>query len=93
MLSAGLAAEVQFSRYSSMLKPAVARSVCNRRVTPFRSDGASACPHFDVAFLRNLQILTREGQKYECMQRQLAQHPCKGLPARTCREAFVAALV
>ena len=57
------------------------------------SVGGSVCPHFDEAFLRNLQILTRDQSKYACLQQQLANHPCKRHSAKVCRDGFVAAMV
>ena len=108
VVAAGVAAEVHISRYSTMLKPAVVRSMCIRRVVPFgfreepqsdraaggRSAGsASMCPRFDIAFLRNLHILTSDKTKYACMQEQLHAHPCKEKSARACREQFTAAMI
>ena len=84
-----------------MLKPAVVRSMCTRRVKPFggeprhkeRKEDHGVCPRFDVAFLRNLQILSRDKVKYACTQEQLEAHPCKGKPVHECRKHFVASLV
>ena len=90
---AGLAAEVRFSRYSVMLKPAVARSVCTRRVVSFDESAAAACPHFDRVFVRNPHILTKDPHIYACVQQQLPHaHPCRGVPRAACRGAFVAAM-
>ena len=57
------------------------------------SGHASPCPQLDVAFLRNLHILTNYRDKYECTQRQLAAHPCKGVPSAKCKAGFIAAMV
>jgi hypothetical protein len=108
---ASAASAVLASRYSSMLKPAVTRSVCNRRVRTFDvgerrawanigqvplpggAERQSACPQFDVVFVRNLHILTQDPPKYVCMQKQLVSHPCKDLGWTACRESFIAAMV
>jgi hypothetical protein len=91
--SAGLATEVQFSRYSTMLKPAVARSMCTRRLVIFPESPASLCPRFDVAFFRNMHLLTQDSQKWACLQQQLAQHPCKGRDGNSCTVVFTTAMV
>ena len=103
-ISAGLAREVQISRYSSMLKPAVARSMCTARVVPFDGGGTGrgkrgavggaggVCPLFDVAFVRDLHRHTEIPARYACVQEQLASHPCKDVRAAACDEGFIAAL-
>ena len=102
--AAGVASEMLVSRYSSMLKPAVARSMCTRRVSHFAEkpardaqSGSSArqklCPQFDVVFLRNLQVLTANQGKYACTQQQLVRHPCKGLSGNACRDSFITAMI
>lgn len=115
MAAAGLMTEVHVSKYSSMLKPAVARSMCTRRVVPFdfhrsiikdkrvacESDHfcegdlarrLSFCPRFDVAFFRNMRVLTSIGSKWECAQQQLLHHPCKNVSGSACRLGFASAM-
>lgn len=94
VVAAGVASEVLYSRYSSMLKPAIARSMCIRRITPFDHDKTlGICPQFETVFVRNLQILIRDSSKYVCLQRQLESHPCKGLSGHACRDLFITAML
>ena len=87
--AAGLATEVHVSRYSSFMRPVVARSVCTLRVRAFGTDG-SPCPRFDQLFVRNMHVLRQYAAKYECMQQQVPKdHPCKHVGSRKCRESFV----
>lgn len=90
--AAGLMDEVHISRYSSMMKPAVARSMCVRRVLPFADNPQRICPQFEVAFFRNLHVLTAISTKWSCVQKELATHPCKDVPGHYCRLRFAAAL-
>ena len=92
-ISAGLATEVHFSRYSSMLKPAVARSMCTRTLTTFHDAARSACPQLDKVFVRNLGPLTQYAGKYMCARKQLPPgHPCLSLSPGDCRMSFVRAM-
>ena len=106
---AGVASEVVVSRYSSMLKPAVARSMCTRKITSFGSRekkkedapppppptlSRRLCPQFDTVFLRNLRILTNDRIKWACTRAQLISHPCKEVQNMyTCRENFMQAMI
>ena len=92
-IAAGYASEVRVSRYSVMLKPAVARSVCTRKVATFGRDPSSGCPRLDATFWRNLQILTGSAKTYECaLQQAPPDHPCAGLRASHCRKSFLVAM-
>ena len=107
--AAGVASEVVVSRYSSMLKPAVARSMCTRKITSFGSRekkkedapppppptlSRRLCPQFDTVFLRNLRILTNDRIKWACTRAALISHPCKEVQNMyTCRENFMQAMI
>ncbi len=92
VLIAGHATELHVSRYSSFMRPAVARSMCNRRVLPL-GGAKSPCPRFDRTFVRNMHVLRSWAARWTCLKSQLDDgHPCKAVTARECRRSFIEGL-
>jgi hypothetical protein len=92
--AAGIAAAVEHSPSSTFLRPAVARSVCVRRVRALDApDGA--CADWSRVWVRDLHKFVggRYARHYEsCAQPALpAAHPCKGRSLDACRDLLAAA--
>ena len=95
---AGLETELQHDEASSFARPILARSMCIQRV---RSLKRGACPRFRQIFPRIVggNLLPHyfddgpRAAEYDCLREVMpADHPCKPLSRRDCREAFVLAL-